>query len=207
MKRVIILSISFFILFLLIGCAEKPQPEKPIIETKETIAEEPEAKVEKVEEEIVKEAKETPKEIAAEKMDPDMIEFKSIWKEINEDSPYKEWSFWPDHKGLQDGKSPHGPKHYVYVNEAALKFNRIPLNDNSIIVKENLSENEELLALTIMKKKKGYNPAAGDWFWAKVSPDGKPEKIGKPKECIDCHKVKEDNDFIMVHELPKESKD
>jgi hypothetical protein len=31
----------------------------------------------------------------------------------------------------------------------------------------------ELKAITVMYKIKDYNPADGDWFWVKYSPDGK----------------------------------
>jgi len=31
-----------------------------------------------------------------------------------------------------------------------------------------------------MYKVAGYNPGAGDWFWAKYSPQGKADKFGKP---------------------------
>ena len=38
-----------------------------------------------------------------------------------------------------------------------------------------------------MYKTAGYNPDAGDWYWAKYSPDGKADKYGKPAGCVGCH--------------------
>jgi len=35
--------------------------------------------------------------------DPD-----ALWHYITKVSPYKEWSFWPDHQGMQPGRAPHG---------------------------------------------------------------------------------------------------
>jgi hypothetical protein len=29
-----------------------------------------------------------------------------LWHYITKVSPYKEWSFWPDHQGLQPGRAP-----------------------------------------------------------------------------------------------------
>lgn len=35
----------------------------------------------------------------------------ALWNYISKVSPYAKWSFWPDHKGMQDGRAPHGPQH------------------------------------------------------------------------------------------------
>ncbi len=37
-----------------------------------------------------------------------------LWEYITKSSPYKEWSFWSDHQGMQPGRAPHGPLHKVY---------------------------------------------------------------------------------------------
>jgi len=52
-----------------------------------------------------------------------------------------------------------------------------------------------------MYKVAGYNPGAGDWFWAKYSPQGKADKFGKPSGCVGCHVTRAKNDFILVHEF------
>ena len=56
-------------------------------------------------------------------------------------------------------------------------------------------------AITVMYKVAGYNPDAGDWFWAKFSPEGKADKFGKPNGCVGCHGTRAKNDFILVHEF------
>ncbi|MBW1814033.1 MAG: cytochrome P460 family protein [Deltaproteobacteria bacterium] len=128
--------------------------------------------------------------------DPD-----ALWKYITKESPYTKWSFWPDHKGIQKGRAPHGPLHKVYVNDKALNSSRPPVKYGSIAVKENYGKDKELKAITVMYKVSGYNPDAGDWFWAKYSPAGKADKFGKPKGCVDCHGTRAANDFILVHEF------
>ncbi|MCK5232074.1 MAG: hypothetical protein KAR13_17515, partial [Desulfobulbaceae bacterium] len=110
--------------------------------------------------------------------DPDVL-----WKYITKESPYKQWSFWPDHQGVQPGRAPHGPLHKVYVNDRALNSSQPPVQYGSIAVKENYGKDKELKAITVMYKVTDYNPDAGDWFWVKYSPDGKADKFGKPAGC------------------------
>ena len=55
-----------------------------------------------------------------------------------------------------------------------------------------------LLSELQMYKIKGYNPSAGDWFWAKYNPDGTVAAQGRVKACIDCHSAKKDNDYIFT---------
>jgi hypothetical protein len=60
--------------------------------------------------------------------------------------------------------------------------------DGAIIVKENYGDDKKtMVAITTMYKVKGYNPEAGDWFWAEYGPDGKEMASGKVGACIDCH--------------------
>ena len=62
--------------------------------------------------------------------------------------------------------------------------------DGAILIKENYDENrKDLMAVTPMYKKKGYNPEGGDWFWAKYGPDGSVETSEKVDGCIQCHKA------------------
>lgn len=125
----------------------------------------------------------------------------AVWKYITKDSPYTKWSFWPDHQGMQPGRAPHGPLHKVYINDRALASTKAPVQYGSIAVKENYGKDKQLKAITVMYKIADYNPDAGDWFWAKYSPDGKADKYGKPKGCVGCHGTRAKNDFILVHEF------
>ncbi|MDY6971002.1 MAG: cytochrome P460 family protein [Thermodesulfobacteriota bacterium] len=126
---------------------------------------------------------------------------KALWDYITNDSPYKEWSFWSDHQGMQPGRAPHGPLHKVYVNDQALNSSRPPVKYGSIVVKENYSKSEALKAITVMYKIDGYNPKDGDWFWVKYSPQGEAKPYGKPAGCVGCHGTRAKNDFILVHEF------
>ena len=75
------------------------------------------------------------------------------------------------------------------------------LPDKSVIVKENYSPEKQLTAITVMWKVRGYNPAGGNWFWAKYAPDGKIEAEGKADMCITCHGKNKSNDYIMTAPL------
>lgn len=120
-----------------------------------------------------------------------------LWERITTLSPYTNWDQFPDHKGMQAGRAPHGPLHVVYVNRQGLKKGW-PKPYGTILVKENYTPAKKLAAITVMYKVKGYNSDAGDWFWVKYAPDGTVEKAGKPKGCVNCHRVNENHDFIMV---------
>ena len=125
----------------------------------------------------------------------------ALWDYITNVSPYTEWSYWPDHQGMLEGRAPHGPLHKVFVNKQALESTSPPLRYGAIEVKENYGKDKELKAITAMYKVKGYNPDDGDWFWVKYSPDGKALKAGKPMGCIGCHGTRAANDFVLVHEF------
>ena len=71
--------------------------------------------------------------------------------------------------------------------------------NGAIVVKENYGEDKEtLMAVTPMYKVQGYNPDAGDWFWAKYGPDGKVETAGKVESCIDCHNAGKAGNYIFT---------
>ena len=124
-----------------------------------------------------------------------------LWHYITKVSPYKEWSFWPDHQGIQPGRAPHGPLHRVYVNDRALNSPRPPVQYGAIQVKESYNKAEKLMAITVMYKVPEYNPKDGDWFWVKYTPKGKAKPFGKPAGCVGCHGTRVKNDFILVHDF------
>lgn len=124
-----------------------------------------------------------------------------VWSYITETNPYLGWGFWPGYTEIYPGKSPHGKFLKLYANAQALKAAREgkPMPDGAIIVKENYGEDKKtLMAITPMYKVKGYNPEAGDWFWAKYEPSGKALKEGKLKGCIDCHRVQETKGWLFT---------
>ena len=130
-------------------------------------------------------------------------EAKAVWKYITQDNPFTEWAFWSDHQGTSDSATLHSPKHKIYTNKEAQESTAPPLQDGSMLVQYILTPADEIQAVAVMYKVKGYNPDAGDWFWGKYTPTGEVEAAGKVERCIACHTDKADNDYIKMHEFDK----
>lgn len=107
---------------------------------------------------------------------------------------------------VNDARSPHRHKYFtVFVNDVgrqAMMGQKNPkFPEGSVIVKEKLatkdSQSPELLTVMI-KQKKGFNPASGDWEYMVVNGAGeKVEGRGKLQNCQSCHLVIQQNDYIF----------
>mgnify|MGYP006288680489 CR=1 FL=1 len=133
--------------------------------------------------------------------DKPKTEAKAFWKYIAEDNVYTDWKQWPGMEGMYEGQSPHGAFLKLYVNDKAyraIKANE-EMPDGAILVKENYGKDKKtLVAITPMYKSEGYNPDAGDWFWAKYSMDGDVKASGKVQSCIDCHMKVQDQEWLFT---------
>ncbi len=120
---------------------------------------------------------------------------------INDQAYEYTWHYEPGvAPGFYEGIAPHGAILRTFTNDIAYdaiqdKVN--PLPEGSIIVKENYTPERELAAITFMVRMDGYNPDGGDWYWAKVQPDGTVEAAGSPAGCIGCHGGKRDNGWLF----------
>ena len=124
-----------------------------------------------------------------------------VWTYLTDTNSYLKWDSWPGYEGIYPGKSPHGKYLKLYANSKAIKAasEGKPMPEGAIIVKENYGDDQKtLMAITPMYKVKGYNPEAGDWFWAKYEPNGKALKAGKVQGCIDCHRVQESKGWLFT---------
>ena len=111
------------------------------------------------------------------------------------------WKLWPGfgEKYLTGGI--HSVRLTTYVNPpayAAVIGKEGVLPPNSIIVKENYTEDGEFRATTVMYKVEGYNPEHSDWFWLKVLEDGTVDQEGRPDGCVVCHAEMKSNDYIWT---------
>jgi hypothetical protein len=129
---------------------------------------------------------------------------KALWDYLKKENYATNWKMWPGKKALYPGREPHGAFLTTYVNKTAydaIKGKKGQMADGSIVVKENYTADKKLAALTVIYKVKGYNPQAGDWFWAKYLPDGKVAAEGKVDACIQCHATAKANDYIATAPL------
>jgi len=125
----------------------------------------------------------------------------AVYQYITKTNPYQQWALFPGKGKLYVGKHPHGAFLTTYVNDQALKGIQDKagtLPDGSIIVKENYSPEKKLAVVTVMYRTHGYDPNAGDWFWAKYKVDGSILAEGKVNSCIGCHATKIENDWIFT---------
>ncbi len=125
---------------------------------------------------------------------------------IMQDDPYQQWAQFPDRQGTLPSALPHGPMSQVFINgvvQSALDNFDGALPEGSIIVKENVGTSLDVteVALTVMWKVQGFDPANNDWFWANMTPDGEIVAEGKVQGCTACHGGARANDFVFVHEF------
>ena len=129
-----------------------------------------------------------------------------LYEYLTKQKPYTSWELWPGKGKMYKGSQPHGVFLTTYLNDTALfgiKAKNGAMPDSAIIAKENYGADKKFIALSVMYKIKGYNPAAADWFWAKYDGSGKVLASGKAEACITCHDAKKDNDFIYTGTLKK----
>lgn len=128
----------------------------------------------------------------------------AVYEFITKTDNYQNWPLWPGKDKFYEGKHPHGALLTTYVStpaEAAIQDRAGAFPVGSMIVKENYSPGKELGAVTVMYRVKGYDPNAGDWFWAKYKADGSIEKEGKVSGCIGCHSAVIQNDWVFTGPL------
>lgn len=157
----------------------------------------------------------------------------SVSKQVAEIEGYRKWTkvnsmpelmprrvaiacaMWVSPNGvIIDGDgNPHRDKYFtVFVNEvgreAMLDKKNPKFPVGSVIVKEKLpakdSREPELLTVMI-KQKKGFNPASGDWEYMVVDGTGtKLQGRGNLENCQSCHVGYKKTDYIFRTYLPAE---
>ena len=115
---------------------------------------------------------------------------------------------------LYVGGPPHGKVREVL--EGKIDGKRVIVKRNyrgkNITVKKVAANRVKYLkSVTVMQKRKDYDPADADWFWVKYAPDGTIMKNkkqmslagkvakGKPIGCIACHAAAPGGSFVFKH--------
>jgi hypothetical protein len=113
----------------------------------------------------------------------------------------------------REEESPHLNKYIsVYVNDVGRKAMMTEFSPKfpvgTMIVKEKFGSLEEKapeLITAMIKRSAGYNPETGDWEYFLV--DGAATKIeerGKLENCMACHTMYKQSDFVIRSYLPAE---
>ncbi|MDW7773914.1 MAG: cytochrome P460 family protein [Desulfobulbaceae bacterium] len=126
---------------------------------------------------------------------------KDLQNYISRENPYTEWELWPGTEKMYKGTEPHGVLLTTYVNDIALdalREGKDVFPQGAIIAKENYTGDRKLTALTVMYKVEGYNPDGGDWYWLRYQADGTVDAEGKVRPCINCHRAKQDQDWVFT---------
>jgi len=118
------------------------------------------------------------------------------------------FKLWPGKGKLHAGKEPHSPFLTTYVDDSAFaSMNKKEMPEGACIISEEYDASKKLKSLNVMYKVKGYNPAAGDWFWVKYDAlNGYVKESGKLESCIACHAGKKDNDYLFSTEAGAKGK-
>lgn len=126
----------------------------------------------------------------------------AVMEYLTKVSPYQQWPLVPGTTAFREGQEPHGQLQNVHANAIAMKgfeAKANPMPEGTMIVKETYTRDKKLQTINVMYKKTGFNPEAGDYFWARFSPDWKVMAEGKIAGCIRCHTpAKDTKDFIIL---------
>jgi hypothetical protein len=124
----------------------------------------------------------------------------ALWAHLQGED-YRSWPLFPGKGELYTGTEPHGMLLTTYVNGLAhdgLVNAAGTLPDGAILVKENYMPDSTYAGATVMHKVAGYDPANGNWYWAKFGPDGTVEDAGRAPMCQQCHAAGRQQDFVMT---------
>lgn len=120
-----------------------------------------------------------------------------LWGELQ---GYESWGRFDNQSATPVLSDDHSGNYVVsYYDEALLGWalsGEAP--DGGISVKEVYSAPDDTspVALTVMKKVAGYDPEAGDWFWAWYAMDGTVQAAGAVSSCSGCHSAAS-TDFVF----------
>jgi len=117
------------------------------------------------------------------------------------------WELWPDLEPMYEGSEPHGLRLTTYANDIVqevLASGQTLIPSGATVVKENYAPDSTLVAITVMYKQSGFDPAHNDWFFVKFGPDWEVEESpqgeplsGRVPGCQACHGDQADADYLF----------
>lgn len=84
---------------------------------------------------------------------------------------------------------------------AVVKKNYTDQNDKKVSVANVWRDPKTyMMSVTVMFRRRGYDPKNADWFWAEYEPNGTVTYAGKVEHCIVCHQPGKDYRFLPLPE-------
>lgn len=124
--------------------------------------------------------------------DPDVAYAEEMWEEI---ADYRSW----EQVGKWTSKPVESPVHtgapwvIAYYDDALVAWDgKGEAPDGATSVKEQWDEqagagSDPVDLWTVMRKREGFDPDNGDWFWAWYDADGSVHSAGRIDLCLECH--------------------
>ncbi len=190
--KIVYAVVTIFVVSFLLGCvSQPPKPTATPVPTAPKATPTPMA---------------TPVATAKEEIPGLSADGKVLYNYITNVSNYTTWDMWPGKSAMYPSPNKtHGADYLTtYVNDIALSAingKAGTMSEDSIIVKESYGPDKKLMAIYLMYKEDGYDPAHNDWFWARYTPNGTIQAQGKVDGCITCHGRSSANDYIFSSSL------
>lgn len=105
---------------------------------------------------------------------------------------YEEWAHPRDWRAVEAScAASHGTYAQIWLNRVAVgdvEAGRETFSEGAILVEEGYQDAEGTFkSLVVMRKVPGFDPDAGDWFWASYDEDGAEVVSGRVGACSTCH--------------------
>jgi len=115
-------------------------------------------------------------------------------------------------EGGYAGHPTHAPRLVTYLDPVAAQWLEGPARDGAgdpsaipegaLILQEGYSAEGDLQDIWMMLRREGYDLTGSEWYWAKLSPDGKVRASGKPEQCWFCHFSMRSNEMVFSFPVP-----
>lgn len=128
-----------------------------------------------------------------------------LWSQITIQEDFRTWPLLPGTTAQQPGMMPHGAFVSLYYSGGDAQAPSAGMT----VVKDNFDAQGNLAATTVMSKQPGFDPANGDWFYARYNPDGTvfvneggvmfagAVEPAPGAGCIGCHRGATGSDYLF----------
>jgi hypothetical protein len=123
-------------------------------------------------------------------------------------APQLQWGCAPARRALDEWRDPHeGKSIHVFVTSRGydtMKSGKGLYPEGTVILKEKFADaagTKPVLFTGMLKRKKGYNPQAGDWQFFVLNSNATKFETRGMRSCANCHEPFHDTDFVSRNYL------